>query len=128
MKPISFVTPLRQLIVGHMRYRFRFNFDPAVVRVIEQSENIKQSALATAGRTDHGVNAAGFELERNSAQRVHARFLFAEVTLNFLDNSDKDSYARSAQGCDRWEFSRAPGGHVAGDEYGDESRAMLPRR
>ena len=41
-------------------------------RVIEQTKDVKQRAFAAAGRTDDRMDGARFEIERDSAQRVHA--------------------------------------------------------
>ena len=51
------------------------------VRCIEQTENIEQRTFATPRRADHGVNASSLDLERHTAQGVHAFLFFAEVAF-----------------------------------------------
>ena len=65
-----------------MRDGFILDRDPSGIRVIEQTENIKQRAFAAAGRTDHGVDRAALELERHPAQRVDPRIFLAEIAFD----------------------------------------------
>src|SRR5207245_2149836 len=53
-------------------------------RRIEQTENVEQRALAASRWADNGVDAAGLEIERDAAQRMHARFLLSEIPLNLV--------------------------------------------
>ena len=66
-----------QGVIDEVGHRFVFDRDRAAIGVIEQSEDVKQSALAAAGGTDDRVDGAALELERDPAQRMHARILFA---------------------------------------------------
>src|SRR3954467_14257639 len=78
----QFVATTRQLSVIQMRNRRRADLDRAAIRFVEQAENVKKRALAAAGRTDHRVQASGFDIERDAAQRVDPLLLFTEVTLD----------------------------------------------
>ena len=61
----------------------------AGVGFVEETKDVEQRALAAARRADDRVNAPGFEIERNATQRVHARFLFAEITFNLAATERK---------------------------------------
>src|SRR4051812_19005960 len=65
-----------------MRDWFRLDRNRTAVRMIEQSENVKKGALTAAGRSNHRMHAAGLELQSDTAQSVHARFVFAEIALD----------------------------------------------
>jgi hypothetical protein len=69
-------------VINEMRHRFIFNGDPAAVGVIEQSQDVEQSAFAATGRADDRVDRAAFELERDPAQRMHARVLLAQKAFD----------------------------------------------
>jgi hypothetical protein len=61
---------------------FGFDCNTASVRCIKQTKNIEQRTFAASRRADHRVNASGLDLERHTAQSVHAFLFFAEVTLD----------------------------------------------
>ena len=76
----------RQLVIAQMRHGFRFDRDRTAIGMIEQAEDIKQRAFAAARWADHRVHGAGLEIQRNAAQCVDARFIFAEIALNAVGN------------------------------------------
>src|ERR687892_652578 len=78
----EFVPLLRKLIVAQMGYRFAFDRNSPGVRCIQQTENIEQRTFATPRWADHGVNASSLNLERHTAQGVHAFLFFAEVAFD----------------------------------------------
>ena len=71
-----------QGIINEMGHGFIFDRDPAAVGMIEQSQDVKQRTLAAAGWADDRVHRAAFELERYSAQRMHARIVLAEKAFD----------------------------------------------
>jgi hypothetical protein len=56
--------------------------DAAGVGEIEQTKNVEQRAFPTARRADNGMDASGLDLQRDTAQRVHAFFFLAEISLD----------------------------------------------
>ncbi len=82
MNPRNSFRFLRQGVVVQVRNRLGFDRDPAAVGLIEQTQNVKQRALAAAGRTDDRVHRAALELERHPAQRVHARIVLAQKAFD----------------------------------------------
>src|ERR1700704_5126411 len=78
-KLVSF--PVESLI-DEVGDRLVFDRDPAAVGVIEQPEDIEQSALAAARGTDDRVDGAALELERDPAQRMHTRVLLAQKAFD----------------------------------------------
>ncbi len=55
--------------------------EAAGIRLIEQTEQVEQGALAAARRADDGMHGGGRDFERDAAQDVDARLIFAEVAL-----------------------------------------------
>ena len=68
-------------VFRQVRNDFALDHDRPTIRVIEQAEDIKKRAFPAAGRTNDRVNGTGLKIERDAAKGVHARFVFAEVTL-----------------------------------------------
>ena len=81
-EPDEFIAFLRERIVAQIRDRFRFDRNRTGIGWIEQTENIKQRALAAAGRPDDRMDAARLEIERDAAQRVHALLFFPEIAVD----------------------------------------------
>src|SRR5207248_10562478 len=73
---------MRQLIIAQMQRRLRFNGNSPRIRRIEETENIEQRALAAARWADNSVDAAWLEIERDPTQRMDARLLRAQLTLD----------------------------------------------
>ena len=103
--------------------------DMPAIGMIEQTKNVKQSALAAAGRADHRMDRACFEIERNPAQSMHALFLFAEVTLEIPSTAREiSSVIRLTLAASRpAEAGRALGRNVAGDEDRDHGQKVAQR-
>ena len=78
----EFITLAGKLVIPQMRDRLRFEHDRACVGLIEEAENVKECALATSRRPDHGMDASRFKIERDSTKRMHTGFIFAEVALD----------------------------------------------
>src|SRR5436305_14726430 len=75
---------VRQFIIPQMRYRGGVQHYRAGIRRIQQTKDIKQGAFSAPGWAHHGVHRAWLELERNPAQCMHARFVFAEEAFNIV--------------------------------------------
>src|ERR1700730_8024508 len=75
-------SPPCELLVTKTRDRSRPDRNCPGVRFIKQTEDVKQSTFSTARWPDHGVDAAELEVEGDTAQSMHARFIFAEITFN----------------------------------------------
>src|SRR6187397_2842150 len=58
------------------------DLNPTGIGPVEQSEDVKQSALAASGRPNDGVHSSGLKVERDAAQRVDTRFLLPEEALH----------------------------------------------
>ena len=73
--------PIQRLIdeVGHSLI---FDRDPTAVGVIEQSEDVEQSAFAATGWADDRVDGPALELERDPAQSMHAGVFLAQETFD----------------------------------------------
>ena len=56
--------------------------DIALVLPVEQAQQVKQRALAAAGRTDHGVNLAALRLEGDALEHVHPALPLAEGAVD----------------------------------------------
>src|SRR5204862_5618784 len=76
------ISSFGQGVIDQVRDGFVFDRDPSAVGLIEQSQDIEQSTLAAAGGSDNRVHGAAFELERHSAQRMHARIFLAQKTFD----------------------------------------------
>src|ERR1051326_1049409 len=72
----------RQFFIAQMQNRCRTDLDRAGIRFIQQTEDVEEGALAAARRTDHCVQAAGGDVDRDAAQCVDAFLLFAEIALD----------------------------------------------
>src|SRR5438477_11876249 len=81
-EPNEFIASAGKFIIGQVRNRFSFEHDKTAVRMIKESEDIQERALSASRRTDDGVNSSRCNIERNSAERVHARFIFAQVAFD----------------------------------------------
>jgi hypothetical protein len=76
------VPPFCQGIIDELGHRLVFYRDPAAIGLIEQAEDIKQCAFTTPGRADDGMHGPALELERHSAERVHAGIVVAQKTFD----------------------------------------------
>lgn len=81
-EPKKLVPFFGQGVIGQLRNSLVVDRDPAAIGLVEQPEDIKQSAFSAAGRADDGVDAAALELERHSPQGMDARIVFAEKTFD----------------------------------------------
>ena len=63
---------LSERIIGQTGNIRAFDRDSTAVRVVEQSQNIKQGTFAAAGWADYRVHGPTLELQRHATQRVHA--------------------------------------------------------
>src|SRR6266513_2304553 len=80
-EPDELAAFMRQLIIAQMQHRLRFDGNSPRIGGVEQTENIEQRALAAARWADNSVDAAWLQIERDTAQRMDALLLFAQVTL-----------------------------------------------
>ena len=54
-----------------------------MIGLVEQTKDVKESTFAAAGRTHYRVDRSRSDIQRHSAQRVHARFIFAQIAFYF---------------------------------------------
>ena len=73
---------LRQSVIGEMGNILVLDTDPAAIGLIEQAENVKESAFSAAGRSDDCVDRAALELQRHAAECVDPIFVFTEIALD----------------------------------------------
>ena len=69
------------IVVGH---ELVTDPDGAVIRPVEQAEEIERGALAAAGRTDDGGDIAAAGLERYPAEHMHPPLPLPEITVKVL--------------------------------------------
>src|ERR1700737_978971 len=78
----QFVASAGKFFIAQVRNRGGRDIDRTGVRFVEQAENVKERAFAAAGWTDHSVQTASFDIERNTTKGVHAFFLPPEITFD----------------------------------------------
>ena len=73
---------LSQSVISQVGDGLILDRDRAAVGMIEQSQDVKQSAFAATGWTDDCVHRAAFELQRDSAQSMHTRIILAQKAFD----------------------------------------------
>src|ERR1700730_15012153 len=72
----------RELLIGQLRSKFGPEQDRAGVGVVEQAKYIYERALAASGRAHDRVSGPRRYVQRDAAERVDARFVFAQIALD----------------------------------------------
>src|SRR3954471_22902475 len=96
-KPQELVPFSVERVVVQVRNDFVFDRDAAPVRLVEQTEDVKESVLAAARRPHDRVHGSALELERDAAQSMNSRILLPQEAFDAL-TAERDFGVHSCSG------------------------------